>query len=293
MGYFFRSICTFSFWRYALFSQEAVGKLLASIGVLWLFMELMDFLSIYTKDQYSKFAIIPIVIFSAIYVVITRRPVSRIIYKIPNRDYVVEVRIGNVFEQQGDIVISSNTTFDTDMASGLISPDSLQGQLAINVFGSNTRAIDEQLDAGLRDVAFTSREDAPGKTREYPIGTTVKVSNGANRAFYFVAMARLSNRGTAQSSVRDVEDALEALWRAIAAQGDLRPICVPLMGTGRGRIELPRKKVVERIAQSFADASADAVFSNRLVIVIRAEDAKNFAVNLFEVRDFLVRALHT
>jgi hypothetical protein len=65
------------------------------------------------------------------------------------------------------------------------------------------------------------------------------------------------------------------------------------MGTGRGRVDLPRKKMVERIAQSFADASREKIFSNKLIIIIRPEDAESFGVNLFEVRDYLVRSLHT
>ncbi len=60
MKYFFKSVATFSFWRYALFSAEALAKLLATIGAVYLFMELMDFLHIYTKDEYSSYAIFPI-----------------------------------------------------------------------------------------------------------------------------------------------------------------------------------------------------------------------------------------
>lgn len=50
--------------------------------------------------------------------------------------------------------------------------------------------------------------------------------------------------------------------------------------------------MVEKIAQSFADASKVKIFSNRLVVVVRPEDAENFGVNLFEVRDYLSLALH-
>jgi hypothetical protein len=64
------------------------------------------------------------------------------------------------------------------------------------------------------------------------------------------------------------------------------------MGTGRGRVDLSRKKMIERIAQSFADASKEKIFSNKLVIIVRPQDAENFNVNLFEVRDYLARSLH-
>jgi hypothetical protein len=50
--------------------------------------------------------------------------------------------------------------------------------------------------------------------------------------------------------------------------------------------------MVERIAQSFADGSKDRIFSNRLSIVVHPQDAENFGVNLYEIRDYLVQSLH-
>jgi hypothetical protein len=132
--YFFKSIATRSFWLYALFSGEALAKLLAVIGALYLFMELMDFLSIYTKDRYSKYAIVPIFVVALLYVITSRRPVSKVTYKIPQKDYVFEVKIGDLFTETGNVVISTTTTFDTNIASGLIAADSIQGRLALKYF---------------------------------------------------------------------------------------------------------------------------------------------------------------
>jgi hypothetical protein len=64
------------------------------------------------------------------------------------------------------------------------------------------------------------------------------------------------------------------------------------MGTGRGRTGYPRKKMSERIAQSFVDGSQNQIFANRLSIVIRPEDAENFGVNLYQIRDYLMQGIH-
>lgn len=254
-------------------------------------MEILDFLGIYTKDQYSSYAIVPMIVFAIGYVVITRRPILKVSYKLPNKDYIIEVRIGDLFDGNNDVIVSTNTTFDTSMANGLIATESLQGQVAIRFFQSNTEEIDNQLTQELANAPAEQREDAPGKTREYPIGTVARVRSHG-RIFYFVAMSRLSADGTASSSLRDVEDALEKLWAYIMDHGELRNLSVPLMGTGRGRTGYPRKKMVERIAQSFADGSKERIFSNRLSIVVRLEDAENFGVNLYEIRDYLAQSLH-
>jgi hypothetical protein len=291
MRYFLKSIATYSFWRYALLSGEALAKLLATVGALYLFMEILDFLGIFTKDRYSSYAIFPMVAFAVLYVVVTRRPITRVSYKVPGKDYVVEVRIGDIFAGTNDVVVSTNTTFDTSMANGLIATDSLQGQVATRFFQSNTDEIDKQLQIDLSKATGTPRSDAPGKNVEYPIGTVARVK-GHGRTFYFLAMSRLNAQGTASTSIREVEDALSSLWAFILTHGELKDLSVPLMGTGRGRTGYPRKKMAERIAQSFADGSKDQVFSNRLSIVIRPEDAENFGVNLYQIRDYLVQGLH-
>ncbi|HHT9010683.1 TPA: macro domain-containing protein, partial [Burkholderia cenocepacia] len=254
MKFFLRSFATTSFWRYALFSIDALAAVLATVGTLYFFMEFMDFLNIYTKDKYSKFAIVPITIAAILWVIVTRRPVSRVTYKVPKRDIMFEVKIGDIFQEPGDIVVSTNTTFDTDIASGLISPESLQGQVALRFFQGNTVLIDRQLDACLTNVHSTDNANAPGKKREYPIGTVAKVSTG-NKTFYFLAMSRLNASGTAGTTLHDVENALEKLWEYIGNNGNLADLAVPLIGTGRGRIDTSRKKMTEKIAQSFADAA--------------------------------------
>lgn len=284
-------MATASFWRHAIFSPQAAARILATVGVLYLFMELLDFLGIYEQAQYSRYAIVPLVLFSIAYVVVTRRPIKRVGYKLPNKDYVIEVRIGDLFEGDNDVVVSTNSTFDTNMANGLIASDSVQGQVATRFFNSNTEDIDAQLSKELAGFESVERPNAPGKAAEYPIGTVARVRSHG-RTFYFVAMSRMSDDGTASSSLRDVEDALAALWGFIVERGELKALSIPVMGTGRGRTGYPRKKMVERIAQSFADGSKERIFAPRLVIVVRPEDAENFGVNLYEIRDYLVQSLH-
>lgn len=291
MRFFLRSVATASFWKYALFSRHAVMAIFATVGSLYFLMELMDFLGIYTKDKYSKFAIFPILATAVLWVVATRRPVSRIVYKVPKRDLVFEVKVGDIFAEQGDIVVSTSTTFDTDMASGLISPESLQGQLALKFFQGNTAEVDRQLSLGLSGIRSVTNASAPGKKDEYPIGTVAKVIAG-NKTFYFLAMSRMNPHGTAGSTLRDVEDSLDKLWQFIANQGNLRDLAVPLIGTGRGRIDTSRKKMTEKIAQSFADAAKARVFCNKLTVMIHPSDADRFQVNLFEIKDYLSQSLH-
>ena len=254
-------------------------------------INLADVFKVYTKDQYSEFGILFVILPALLFVLFTRRPVSKVKYKIPKKDYNFEVKIGDIFKEPGEIIISTNSTFDTNMSSGLIATQSLQGQVATLYFNGQTADIDRQLEASLAKEKHTINDERPGNKNEYPLGTVARVSaHGKN--FYFVAMSHLNADGTAYSSVKMLDEALEGLWSNMARKAELGDIVMPLIGTGRGRVPMPRKKVIERIAQSFADASHDKAFSNKLTIMVRPEDASKFSLNLFQVRDYLTQSLH-
>ncbi len=291
MKYFFESIITRAYWRYALFSGEAIGKFFGVLGILYLCVDLGDAFNIYKKDRYSYYGLIILVLLALAYVFSTRRPLSRVIYKVPNKDFAIEVLIGDLFKVSGEVIISTSSTFDTDMASGLIAVSSLQGQLATNYFNGQTIEIDRQIDISLNGENFIINENRPGKKKEYPIGTVARVSNHSKN-FYLVAMSHMDENRNAYSDLKMVDQALEKLWINLASKAEVGDIVMPLMGTGRGRVAYPRKKMIERIAQSFTDACSERAFSNKLIIVVRPEDASKFSLNLFQVRDYLGQSLH-
>ncbi len=291
MRYFFESIRTRAYWRYALFSGEAIGKFFAVVGILYLCVDLADAFNIYKKDRHSYYGLIILIVLALMYVLSTRRPISRVSYKIPQKDFAVEVMIGDLFKVPGEVIISTSSTFDTDMSTGLIAVTSLQGQLATNYFNGQTTEIDRQIEQSLSREQFAINDKRPGKKKQYPIGTVARVStHGKN--FYLVAMSHMDVNGNASSDLKMIDEALEKLWVNLASKAEVGDIVMPLMGTGRGRVAYPRKKMIERIAQSFTDACNQRAFSNKLIIVVRPEDASKFSLNLFQVRDYLAQSLH-
>ena len=286
-----RSFCTWSYWRYAIFSSGAGVRILAAIGVIWLFIELLEFFSIYTKDKYSSWAFLLIIATAVIYTVLTRRPASRVRYKIPKKDFSFEVRIDDLLQMDGEVIISSNTTFDTDISNGLIAPNSLQGQFLLQMFQGNVTDLDRQISESLAGERSRTDISKPGKKEAYKVGTVARVK-AHGRNYYFLAMSELNEHGTAGSTIRMIDDALEELWKYMATRGELGDIVIPVLGTGRGRVSMSRKKMIERIAQSFADASADRTFARKLTIVVHPKDAEEHSVNLFEIKDYLSNSLH-
>lgn len=286
MKYFWQSIRTRSYWKYALLSIDGIKTFFAVLGAVWLLFEMMDFFKIFNRETLPSYSIIVLMFISILIVIITRPPVSKIVYKHSSQDLQIEVRIGDLFAVKGQKVISTNTTFDTDIANGVIAANSLQGQFTNKYFPQQINVLDQKLDQDLVNVPSIQHQKIKGKDKKYPMGTTVRIDI-ATEIFYLLAMSDLNYNNTAQTTLENVLTSTEELWNFIITKGENEPIVLPLIGTGRGRITTNRKRLIARIAQSFTKASEQQIFSSKLVIVINPPDAENFNINLFEVKDLL------
>ena len=78
----------------------------------------------------------------------------------------IRVVVGDLFEQEGNIVVGMSTTFDTAIPH-VISPDSVQAQLLDRVYNGDVEALDAQLASALatalRTGSFTAADDKRGK----------------------------------------------------------------------------------------------------------------------------------
>lgn len=286
MNYYFRSFKTKSYWVYALWSVDSLKTFMAVVGGIWLFVDILSTLKVFDKEKLPLWYLIPITLIGLIIVIITRRPVKRITYKYPGQDLKIEVRIDNLFDVPGQKIISTNTTFDTDIASGIISTKSLQGQFTEKFFSGNVPALDAELKRGLHGLPTTQIQKESGKTNRYAFGTTVKL-NLAGQFFYWFAMADLNESNTAKTTLKNVYQALDGLWEFIETKGEKLDTVIPLIGSGLGRLNTSRKKLIAIIAQSFINASENQIFSDKLIIVVHPADVEKSGLNLFEVKDLL------
>lgn len=286
MNYYLRSFRTKSYWAYALWSVDSLKTFMAVVGGVWLFVDIFSTLKIFDKEKLSLWYIIPLALIGLLIVIFTRRPVKKITYKYPGQDLKIEVRIGDLFDIPGQKIISTNTTFDTDIASGIISPKSLQGQFTEKFFPGNLSALDAELNKGLHELPTTRVQKQSGKTEKYALGTSVKF-NLSGQFFYWFAMADLNQNNTAKTTLKNIHQALDGLWEFINSRGEKLVTVIPLIGTGLGRLATSRKKMIAIIAQSFISASEDQIFSDRLVIVVHPSDVEKSGLNLFEVKDLL------
>lgn len=286
MSYHLRSFKTKSYWAYALWSIDSLKTFVAVVAGIWTIVDVMDAFKIFQKNVLPLYWLIPLILIGIIAVVITRRPVSKISYKYPGQDLVIDVCIGDLFSIPGQKIISTNTTFDTDTATGIINPNSLQGQFSEKYYQGEMPKLDAELNKGLKGLTSTMVQKEAGKKKRYEFGTTVKIKL-ADQYFYWFAMADLNTNNTATTNLKNVNKSLDVLWEFIATKGEKQDTVIPLIGSGLGRLKTSRKKLIATIAQSFISASEDQIFANKLTIVVFPGDVEKSNLNLFEVKDLL------
>lgn len=280
MKYIFNSILSKAYWRY-IFSFDGLKSILAIFGIIWLIIETLDFFKVYTRDQYGSYAFFIFIILSTLISILLKRPIKSISIPFPEHDFIVEVRIANLFDISGATMISTNTVFEADVAGNKIAVDSLQGQFTARYYTGNQIELIKKINEELQALNTTS---------PYPFGTTIPIHTHG-KTFYFTAMSELGEGGNASSSISQIQTSLNGLWDYVRKKGELIELAVPIIGTGRGRVKISRKKMIALIAESFIKASIQGKFSDKLIIAIRPEDAHNFGINLYDIKDHLIHVL--
>lgn len=207
----------------------------------------------------------------------------------PVPDTQISIVIGDLFEQDTNIIIGMSDTFDTEIPD-IISPYSIQGQFLTRVYDGNLKRLDKELESALlgkTSVKTEAREDKrEGKLKRYAIGTVTTL--GSPHHYYFcVAYSKMSNSNVAQSSVSALWLSLSDVWDAIRARGQRQPVSMPIVGSELARVSnlVSRADLIRLIILSFLTASREHVVTNELRIVVYPEDAKR--LDLRELADYL------
>lgn len=109
-------------------------------------------------------------------------------------DSVIEIKIGDLFDEPEHLVIGANDVFDTERAGEVIQSPA-QGQFLTRIYNNDQARLDTDIDAALAPL-HQQRTHAPakikGKTWRYPVGTALVLGAGDRRyflsAYGFMAM---------------------------------------------------------------------------------------------------------
>lgn len=247
-----------------------IRSLLEAFGSLWLVTEIASFFS--DKASTSIKSHWPVFFGLGIALAIYRLwPKKSYAYKLSNRDVCLEIVIGDIFKQDGSLVVGSNTSFITSPTD--ISPKSIQGIYTRKYFPSGTQALDAQIRQAFPEVPAS-------------IGSTVAIQHDGHRA-YLCAIAGIGPTGVAKSSIEELREALASLWSFIGNSGEKDTLNIPVLGSGFSRINLSRESLIKEIVRSFVAATSEMTFCDGLRVIIHPPDVKKFNMDIGELVEFV------
>lgn len=258
------------------------------IGLFWLVIEFTHF---FLGDS-SPFPREPIVFWCSLggallASLISTVPALSAESRIANRDIVIKLVLGSVFNQDGDVVLATNTTFDTTLEKEFISPNSIQGQIAESEYDEVSH-LDHEIEKELEQ--YTTKETLKrtmSKCDRYDVGTVIKLTHRAGFKSYWVALADVNESGKPHGTFTDLQLSLENVWQYIGEKGHMTRLVMPILGSGKTGIKEPRLTILKEILFSFVAYAAERKITEELVLCIHPKDVSHDKLSMKELTKYL------
>lgn len=220
---------------------------------------------------------------------VQRFPRKSICRALSSPDSEIKIKIGNLFDQPGHLVIGFNDVFDTEMGE-IIKPSSVQGQFLQKIYGSDRSRMDADIENALQAHNHLPTKETNkilGKTWRYSIGTTITLGSHDKR-YFLTAYGYMNNDMTVQSNADFVWQSLSKLWQEIRLKGHSIDVSIPVLGADLARTGLPRMTLAKLIITSFIVASKERFITRRLTVMVYPRDIES--IDLYELEEFLTSA---
>lgn len=235
--------------------RALIRGFLVGFGGLWLALEPLGYF--FPKLELGWQGYVALLVLAALGALWTARPRTVVERDLPPSDVHIEIRVGDLLEQTGNVVVGVTDTFDTELEGGVISPRSVQGQLLTRAFGGDRAELDAAIS---RAVAADKGVEDPtkqfGKRSRFPIGTVAVVERGEAR-YFLPVFTRMSSDlpPRVSSSVEDLYVALARTWNAVDDGGHREPVHSAVMGSNLARLGLTRTLLIQVLVLSFIASS--------------------------------------
>ena len=261
-----------------------VGKqFLVILGILSIFI---DIIAIEwpgsLKYGWEGFAVI--ILLSIISAVVISFPSKNFSIRFSYPDTIVSIKVGDIFDQEGHLVLGFSDTFDTEIGR-IICRESVQGQFLERVYNNDVARLDGDLTQALSADQFVSdNSKTVGKNKRYKVGTTAVLA-GESRKYFCCAYSKMGSDLKACSDINNLW-ILDCLWAKVRLEGEQKKIFMPVVGTNLSRVpgvsySLPIKLLI----LSFIVNSRIEPISKDLTIVINDQDMEK--VDLLEIKDYI------
>ena len=149
----------------------------------------------------------------------------------------ITIKVGNIFSQDGIIIIPVNRCFDTIVDDQLISSTSIHGQFINKYFSNNLKSLNNIIETALSDNNdYKISPKKTGNNKIYSPGTIVQVCIDTSN-YYLLSLTKFDNNNCATCSIDDYCLAFEKMLTHIDSFGQNRPVSMPVIGSGLSRVD--------------------------------------------------------
>lgn len=266
-----------------LFDKQLIKEFYGILSVLSLICSfIFIFAEVPTECKVSA-AIIFILILIVIYIVLWRKANKLENVEIKINNSFIEVKIGDIFQENGLKVIAFNEYFDTIVDNKIISERSLNGLYIKNVIDDIAR-LDKLIkdDDELKDrTEEENNSRRRGKKIKYKLGSIVEVEG-----YLLTAFSKFDNSNRAYLYMNDYINCLMNFWNEIDRIYSGRSVSIPLLGSGITRFKeyeaISHQELLELLIWSFKVSRVKFNYPSKVTIVIH--ESQKDKINFYRLK---------
>lgn len=259
-----------------------VGNVFSALGV---FLTLIIGWNEFESDKkVTGIAALVITISFALLVSISRswRP-TRVEFRLPNSDTIIEITFGDIFVSEGIRVIGVNEFFDTEVGRP-VSEYSLHGMFILNSFGGGRGTLDDQINKELEKAIGVETNKMDGKSKRFPIGATTLIKVNSDQYMLLAITKTDLQTCKASSDVGTIWTALGELWERARHELSGKTLNLPLLGSGLAGVGIPTRDLLNLIILSAIDATKKTKVAGHIRIVLH--ESKFDDLDLRDVKNY-------
>jgi len=256
------------------------GSLIAVAGTF-----LSTFYSFFEIDEKLKIYIFWLFIAAALFIFLFKWYRKNNLYcqSFKINDTLIEVKIGDIFNEKGLKIIPFNEYFDTLVDNEIISSKSLNGIFLTKILNKNEVKEFESLIEEKKKQSIKKNESrTKGNKEKFELGTMIKYKD-----FLCFAFSKFDEYNRAQLSYKDYISFLFDLWLEVDKIYSQRCICIPLIGSGITRFNnnnnINEQDLIKTILWTFKLSGIKLKEPAKVKIVI-SEDKKD-KINFYKLKE--------
>lgn len=250
---------------------------LSAIAALSAFATLIGWITTFDSALMMIAIVVVIIVISIGYAFYQTRPKKKIQIEV-HAALRLNIFEGDLFDQEGIIVIPVNEYFDTIVDDRIIAHKTVHGYF-IDSYYKNGRLqeLDEKLELALQGVQCIDKQQRGlAKSKKYPLGTCAVFKEGKND-YVFWAFTHFDNNNHVYVTTEEIDSALGGLMRTLECVSNNRPVFMPLFGTGQSGVRKRAQQILSFIISTI-EFSYPLSIPAGLNIVIK--DLSKLGVNL-------------